>query len=407
MWLSRFRALPRPLRMLVLASFINRAGMFVFPLLAVYLVRSRGLSTGEAGVLISVGSTGLLAGSLLSGPVCARAGRRAALVSSLLLNAAGYLGLAVLDGPPWTYAALLFVALVGMGMFAPAANTLIADLAEPEQRPFAYTVSYIANNLGMGVGPLLGGLAAAYSYGLMFAGNILLGLLAALTIRLSVPADTGRNAAGTPAKTGLRRAALRRDLDVAVLVVLSFCYVAPLIGLEYTLPLAVTGVLNSSVAVVGAVYTINSIVVVGAGMLIEKRIKAYPTRTLLVVAGLLWSAGMAVLVFAFSLPAVLLSTVVWTLGEIIASVVVPTYIADHVEPRRVSAFMALNGFVLSSARLVVPMGLGFVWQAHGHQPVLLLLLLTPLAGVVAFAALRIRPEARPVPEPAAPAPARP
>ena len=53
MWLSRFRALPRPLRMLVLASFINRAGMFVFPLLAVYLVRSRGLSTGEAGVLIS------------------------------------------------------------------------------------------------------------------------------------------------------------------------------------------------------------------------------------------------------------------------------------------------------------------------------------------------------------------
>jgi MFS family permease len=183
--------------------------------------------------------------------------------------------------------------------------------------------------------------------------------------------------------------------------------VAPLIGLEYTLPLAVTEVLASSVAVVGAVYTVNSVVVVGAGLLIEKRIKAYPTRTLLIVAGLLWSAGMAVLVFAFSLPAVLLSTVVWTLGEIIASVVVPTYIADHVEPRRVSGFMALNGFVLSSARLVVPMGLGFVWQAGGHRPVLLLLLLTPVVGVVAFAVLRVRPQARPVPEPAAPATVRP
>lgn len=87
MWLNRFKALPRPLRMLVLASFINRAGMFVFPLLAVYLVQSRHLGAGEAGVLISVGSTGLLVGSLLSGPVCGRAGRRAALVSSLLLNA--------------------------------------------------------------------------------------------------------------------------------------------------------------------------------------------------------------------------------------------------------------------------------------------------------------------------------
>ncbi|MEU1646783.1 MFS transporter [Micromonospora zamorensis] len=402
MWLSRFRALPRPLRMLVYASFINRAGMFVFPLLAVYLVQSRHLSTGEAGVLISVGSTGLLAGSLLSGPVCARAGRRAALVSSLLLNAVGYLGLAVLDGPTWTYAALLFVALVGMGMFAPAANTLIADLTQPEQRPFAYTVSYLANNLGMGVGPLLGGFAAAYSYQLMFAGNILLGLLAAATIWLFVPADTRRVPTASPAGT-TRRAGLLRDIDVAVLVVVSICFVAPLIGLEYTLPLAVTTVLHSSVAVVGAVYTINSVVVVSASLLIEKRMKAYSTRALLITAGLLWSTGMAILVFAFSLPAVLLSTVVWTLGEIIASVVIPTYIADHVQEHRVGSFMALNGFVLSSARLVVPMGLGFVWQAGGHRPVLLLLLLTPVVGVVAFAVLRIRPAARPVPAPAEPA----
>ncbi|MDG4796530.1 MFS transporter [Micromonospora sp. WMMD1082] len=398
MWLKRFRALPRPLRMLVLASFINRAGMFVFPLLAVYLVQSRQLSVGAAGLLISVGSTGLLVGSLLSAPVCVRAGRRAALVTSLVLNAVGYLGLATVNGPPWTYAVLLFVALVGMGMFAPAANTLIADLAEPEQRPFAYTVSYIANNLGMGVGPLLGGLAAAYSYHLMFAGNILLGLVAAVTIRLFVPADTRRPAAAEPAGT-TGRTGRRRDLDVAVVVLVSFCYVAPLIGLEYTLPLAVTGVLASSVAVVGAVYTINSLVVVTAGMLIERRIKAYPTRTLLIVAGLLWSGGMAILVFAFSLPAVLLSTVVWTLGEIIASVVVPTYIADHVEPSRVSGFMALNGFVLSAARLVVPMGLGLLWQTQGHQPVFYLLLLAPVIGVAAFALLRMRP-----PVPAAPAP---
>ncbi|MCG5469225.1 MFS transporter [Micromonospora sp. LAH09] len=406
MWLSRFRALPRPLRMLVYASFINRAGMFVFPLLAVYLVQSRHLSTGEAGVLISVGSTGLLAGSLLSGPVCARAGRRAALVTSLLLNAVGYLGLALLNGPTWTYAVLLFVALVGMGMFAPAANTLIADLTQPEQRPFAYTVSYLANNLGMGVGPLLGGFAAAYSYQLMFAGNILLGLLAAATIWLFVPADTRRVPAARPAGT-TRRASLLRDLDVAVLVVVSICFVAPLIGLEYTLPLAVTTVLHSSVAVVGAVYTINSVVVVSASLLIEKRMKAYSTRALLITAGLLWSTGMAILVFAFSLPAVLLSTVVWTLGEIIASVVIPTYIADHVQEHRVGSFMALNGFVLSSARLVVPMGLGFVWQAGGHRPVLLLLLLTPVVGVVAFAVLRIRPAARPVPTPAEPATASP
>ncbi|WP_434594152.1 MFS transporter [Streptomyces sp. A5-4] len=399
MWLTRFKELPLALRVLFLASFVNRAGMFVFPLLAVYLVRGEGLTPGEAGLLISVGSTGLLVGSLLSGPLCDLRGRRTALLTALLLNAAGYLGLAVFDGPPWTYAGLLFVALVGMGMFSPASNTLVADLTTPEQRPFAYTISYVGNNLGMGVGPLLGGVAAAYSYQVMFAGNILAGLACAAMIVIWVPHDRRAGAGGRKDKS--RTGSLGHG-HVLLIVLVSFFYVAPLIGLEYALPLAVTTVLDESAGLVGAVYTINSIVVVSLGLLLEKHIRAYGTKMLLLVAGLLWALGLAVIAFAFSLPAILLSTVVWTLGEIIVSVVVPTYIADHVDERRVGSFMALNGFVLGLARLVVPVGLGVIWTTHGHEPVFLTLLAAPLLGMAAFSLLRIRPSAAtPAPEPPA------
>lgn len=397
-WVARFKELPLALRVLFLASFVNRAGMFVFPLLAVYLVRGKDLSPGEAGLLISIGSTGLLVGSLLSGPLCDLRGRRTALLSALLLNAAGYLGLALLDGAPWTYAALLFVALVGMGMFSPASNTLVADLTTPEQRPFAYTISYVGNNLGMGVGPLLGGVAAAYSYHVMFAGNILAGLLCAAMITLWVPRDRRSKGANSLRKSGSsvdkggRFGALGHH-HVLLLVLVSFFYVVPLIGLEYALPLAVTTVLHDSAGLVGAVYTINSVVVVSLGLLMEKHMRGYGTKTLLMVAGLLWTLGLAVIVFGFSLPALLLSTVVWTLGEIIVSVVVPTYVADHVDERRVGSFMALNGFVLGLARLVVPVGLGVLWTAHGHRPVFVTLLLAPLVGMAGFALLRIRPSA--------------
>ncbi|MFJ8085617.1 MFS transporter [Streptomyces sp. NPDC096205] len=398
-WLTRLRELPLALRVLFLASFINRAGMFVFPLLAVYLVRGKDLSPGEAGLLISVGSTGLLVGSLLSGPLCDRRDRRTALLTALLLNAAGYLGLAVLDGPPWTYAGLLFVALVGMGMFGPASNTLVADLTAPEQRPFAYTVSYIGNNLGMGIGPLLGGLAAAYSYHVMFAGNIIAGLLCAALIALWVPSDRRDKAKSRKDKA---RSGPLGHHHVLLLVLVSFFYVVPLIGLEYALPLAVTTVLHESAGLVGVVYTVNSIVVVGLGLAMEKRMQGHGTKPLLLVSGALWAAGLAVIVVGFSLPAILLSTVIWTLGEIIASVVVPTYIADHVDERRVGSFMALNGFVLGLARLAVPAGLGALWTAEGHRPVFLTLLAAPLVGMAAYAVLRTRPTAaaRP-PEPAA------
>ncbi|MFF8863261.1 MULTISPECIES: MFS transporter [unclassified Streptomyces] len=397
-WLTRLRALPLALRVLFLASFINRAGMFVFPLLAVYLVRGKDLSPGEAGLLISVGSTGLLAGSLLSGPL---RDRRTALLTALLLNACGYLGLAVLDGPPWTYAGLLFVALVGMGMFGPASNTLVADLTEPDQRPFAYTVSYIGNNLGMGIGPLLGGLAAAYSYHVMFAGNIIAGLVCAAMIALWVPSE--RRDRDKTRKDRTRSGPLGHR-HVLLLVLVSFFYVVPLIGLEYALPLAVTTVLHDSAGLVGVVYTVNSVVVVGLGLAMEKRMQGRGTKPLLLVSGALWAAGLTVIVVGFSLPAILLSTVIWTLGEIIASVVVPTYIADHVDERRVGGFMALNGFVLGLARLAVPAGLGALWTAQGHRPVFLTLLAAPLVGMAAYAGLRIRPTAAARPPEPAPAP---
>ncbi|WP_240108456.1 MFS transporter [Streptomyces sp. MUM 203J] len=414
--MTRFRELPLALRVLFLAAFVNRAGMFVFPLLTVYLVRGKDLSPGQAGLMISVGSTGLLVGSLLSGPLCDLRGRRPALLTALLLNAAGYLGLATLDGPPWTYTALLFAALVGMGMFGPASNTLIADLTTPEQRPFAYTVSYIGNNLGMGIGPLLGGVAAAYSYHVMFAGNIVAGLLCAALIAVWVPADRARGEgrggsedegagrqARSPAEAGAGKAWTGHG-HVLALVLISFFYVAPLIGIEYTLPLAITTVLDESASLVGVVYTINSVVVVGLGLVAEKRIPRYGTKSLLVVSGLLWAAGMAAIAFFFSLPAILLSTVVWTLGEIIASVVVPTYIADHADKRRVGSLMALNGFVLGVARLVVPVGLGTLWQFQGHGPVFFTLLACPLVGIAAFALLRVRnsPAAAPATEPTHP-----
>ncbi|MFI6474055.1 MFS transporter [Streptomyces sp. NPDC050516] len=393
-WVARFKELPLALRVLFLASFVNRAGMFVFPLLAVYLVRGKDLSPGEAGLLISIGSTGLLVGSLLSGPLCDLKGRRTALLSALILNAAGYLGLALLDGAPWTYAALLFVALVGMGMFSPASNTLVADLTTPEQRPFAYTISYVGNNLGMGVGPLLGGVAAAYSYHVMFAGNILAGLLCAAMITLWVPRDRrAKDAGGTNSRKKTGSYGPLGHRHVLLLVLVSFFYVVPLIGLEYALPLAVTTVLHDSAGLVGAVYTINSVVVVSLGLLMEKHMRGYGTKTLLMAAGLLWTLGLSVIVFGFSLPALLLSTVVWTLGEIIVSVVVPTYVADHVDERRVGSFMALNGFVLGLARLVVPVGLGVLWTADGYRPVFVTLLLAPLIGMAGFALLRIRPSA--------------
>lgn len=390
MW-RQLAELPRSLWILLVATVVNRLGTFVFPLLAVYLVAGEDISVARSGLLLSLGSVGLLAGSLLGGVLAGRLGCRPVLVAALLLNAAGYAGLVAVAASQPGYVGFLFVALTGMGMFSPAANTFIAAVTTEQNRSFAYATNYVGTNVGMGLGPLLGGIAAAHSFALMFWLDIVVSLLCAAAV-LTIPASVApaRRSAPEPApgsgdtRIGASRAARR---DAAVLCLLSGFFVAPLIGLEYTAPLAVTTVLKESTVWVGAVYTINSIVIVTSSMLVEKRLRGRDPLAAMVLGGVLWSAGLAIVVFAFSLPALLLSVVVWTFGEIVVSITVPTFLANTVDERSVGRYMSLNAFVLSFTRLTVPFGLGYAWQQHGYESALLAVLALPMIGVVLFGVL--------------------
>ena len=65
------------------------------------------------------------------------------------------------------------------------------------------------------------------------------------------------------------------------------------------------------------------------------------------------------LLSGFSVGALLLCTAIWTIGEIIASILVPSFIAKHVAEEVKGRFMALNDIVRSLAGVVCPIGLGF------------------------------------------------
>ena len=105
---------------------------------------------------------------------------------------------------------------------------------------------------------------------------------------------------------------------------------------------------------------------------------------MMAVAGLFWAAGLAVLVGGFSVAALLLCTAVWTVGEIIASILVPSFIARHVGPDVKGRFMALNDIVRSFAGVVCPIGLGFLWAGRGVSTVLVVLLVMPVVGIAAY-----------------------
>lgn len=82
----------------------------------------------EAGALFSILPIGVIAGSLLFGPVCDRYGYRTLLAVSALLMFAGFEGLAFTH-TPWILTASVFLFGLGGGAINGATNAVVADIS--------------------------------------------------------------------------------------------------------------------------------------------------------------------------------------------------------------------------------------------------------------------------------------
>lgn len=380
--MSELRRLPRSLRLLFVGTIVSRLGTFVVPYLTIYLTQTRGFTFAATGRVVSVGSLGLLVGNLAGGWLADRWSRKGTLLAALVVNVIGLTGLAGAELTGWAYAGFLFVALLGAGMYTPAANTIIADETDEATRPFAYTVNYVCINVGMGLGPVLGGLFAAASYRWLFIGDIATTVVCfavlAAGLRLVPPH------AGPPPTRGSALAVWRNHPALLAFCAASFFVVAPLMGLEYAVPILVKTEFGAPLFFVGLVYSLNAACILTLSFAVERWVRTRDELAMMAVAGVCWSVGLSVLVLGFSVGALLACTVIWTVGEIIASIVVPTYVSKRVPAAAKARMLAATDAARSLAAVSVPIALGSLWDAAGVDSVLIALLVLPVVGTAIY-----------------------
>ena len=161
-------------------------------------------------------------------------------------------------------------------------------------------------------------------------------------------------------------------------------------GMEYTVPLLVETVLHEPLVFVGIVYSINAGCILLLGLPLERRLAGRDPVAMMSVAGLLWAGGLGMLAAGLSATALLVSTAVWTVGEMIGSVVIPTYIANRVCEHERGRFLAVPDAMRSVAAIVAPLGLGVLWEHHGVHAVLCVLVAVPLVGAAAYGVAWVR-----------------
>ncbi|MFF7363774.1 MFS transporter [Streptomyces sp. NPDC008125] len=145
------------LRRIQLGSALSAFGTgFTVPYLYVYVAQVRGLGAGTAGVVLAVFAMAALVVLPFTGRVIDRRGPLPVLMGASVVASAGVASLGFAGG---VTAAVASAAVLGAGaaVMQPALATLLVRSSTSTTRTRAFAMQFFLQNLGMGIGGLVGG----------------------------------------------------------------------------------------------------------------------------------------------------------------------------------------------------------------------------------------------------------
>jgi MFS family permease len=140
----------------IIGTFLSRAGFFMtIPFLGIYLGQTKGMDAATVGAILAVSFLVGTFSSFLGGALSDYIGRYPVMIVSMLLWSLVFLGFSAADT---TWAFFILSALNGLcrNVFEPTARALLADVTASERRASVFHARYFAINIGGAIGPLVG-----------------------------------------------------------------------------------------------------------------------------------------------------------------------------------------------------------------------------------------------------------
>jgi MFS family permease len=346
--------LPREIWLLFATNLVNRAGMMVLPFLVLYLTRALHFSAARAGFVFAVYGASAITAGPISGKLSDRIGAlpimRASLVSS---------GIALLLFPlAKSYAAVIAITIAWAAcaeLFRPASLAAITHVVSPSQRRAAFALNRLAINLGMSIGPALGGFLATVSFRAMFAVDAVTTLLAGAVLSLTTwQLSTGGREAQSEGEIQLEMRSILRDRRLAIFLVGSVLVGIVFFQHESALPLYMVEYLRMSPAFYGTLFTINTLLIVALEVPLNAATSRWPNTWSLVVGSLLFAVGFGGLAFVSSVPGVTGLVIVWTFGEMMLFPAMAAHLGEIAPASLRGTYMGAYSMSLSVALTLGP-----------------------------------------------------
>ncbi|MEV5568044.1 MFS transporter [Streptomyces sp. NPDC052196] len=369
---------------------------FTVPYLYVYVAQVRDLGATTAGVVLAVFAMAALLVLPFTGRVIDRRGPLPVLVGAALLAAAGALSMGFASSVP---AAVASAALLGAGtaVMQPALATMIVWCSGPATRTRAFALQFFLQNLGLGIGGLIGGQIVDENRPSSF--TLLFSVEAVMFLVLAAVAGSAR----MPRPVALSDARPKGEQDVGggIRTLLGHRAMVQLCVLGFVLFFACYGQFESGLAAygteaagikpatLGTALAANTAVIVAAQFLVLKFVERRRRSSVIASVGLLWAVAWIVAGYAglghgsqaMATAAFVSTYALFGLGEAMLSPTVAPLVADLAPESMVGQYNSAFALVKQLALAVGP-AVGGPMGAALHGPYIVTFVLFSLGITV-------------------------
>lgn len=359
---------PRPVRLLLVGTLVNKLGTFIVPYLTLVLLRDFRLREGEAARLLFAFGFGSVVSVLAGGVVTDRFGRRRTLLVSLLGSGALAVGMGFISSPHAFVPLLVAFGFIA-DLYRPAASAIIGDLLPSSERASGFAGLRMAVNLGWAAGTAFGGLLADWNWRLLFLGDGLTTLAYGALVYFTIPetrpeavvlherpAGSSAPRTGPPSGPAVGRGPtnpLRDGVFVAttltgLLFTLIFCCHLTV------LPLTVTRSAGYPAVVFGLLAALNGALVALFEISVTARVRPFRRLRLAALGCLLSALGFGAIGLVMHWGWFVLAAFIYTAGEILASPQQMAFVADWAPPEARGRYLSLFQATWSIAFAVNP-----------------------------------------------------
>lgn len=388
---SIFRRYPIQFWLLIFGLVVSTTGTtMVWPFLTIYASETLSLPMAAVTSLMTFNSISGLIASILAGTLVDYFGRKSIMVFGVFGMALVYLSY-IFANEFWQFGLLMFLS----GSFSPlyriGTDAIVADMLPAEERAQAYGFLRMGRNIGVALGPILGGIVLSSSYNIGFISAALAlatyGIITLLFLKETLERKIGEKRESLRDQFRVMHQAMRNRAFMRMLG--SFTLMEICATLMWVI-LAVYIKQNFGIQEdqYSWIPTTNALMVIFLQVAITRLTSRHDPHRVMPIGAAFYPLAMLIVAYSTNFWGFLLAMVVMTFGELITAPTATAYVANLApadQRGRYLGFFGLNWFIALS---IGPMGAGILTDKFSIQTPWLVGAVVGVLSVLAFWSLR-------------------